>query len=78
MLHKLQKDVYLGNADMTLTTGEPSVAPLLIILNKDLHYTELHILLTSKLKTKTQGKQEDLIRSEKNSFEKKTLLPINY
>lgn len=68
MLHKFQKDVYHRNADMTLTTGEQNVAPLLIILNKDLHYTELYTLLTSKLKIKPRGSQEDLIRSEKKNF----------
>lgn len=74
MLHKFQKDVYHRNADMTLTTGEQTVAPLLILLNKGLHYTELYILLTSKLKNKTQGKPEELIRSEKKIL---TQLQIN-
>lgn len=70
MLHQFQKDVYHGNVDTTLATGDQNMAPLLIIFNKNLHYTELYILKTSKLKNKTQGKLEGLIRSE-NFFSKK-------
>jgi hypothetical protein len=41
MLYKFLKDVYHRNADMTLTMRGQNVAPLLIIPNKNLHYTSL-------------------------------------
>lgn len=46
----ISETVYHRNADMTLATGKQNVALLLIILNKDLHYTELLYIANFKIK----------------------------
>lgn len=57
-LHKFQKDVYHRNAGVTFTAGEQNVAPLLKILSKDLHDTELLYIANFKIKKiKLRGNQ---------------------
>ena len=49
-LHKFKKDVHPKNTGVTSTAREQNVAPLLITLSKDLHYTKLLYIANFKIK----------------------------